>query len=388
LIGFERSVAVVIGIDEYGRGIPSLKTAVNDARAVAAMLETRFGYVVHLLIEDVSLERLRTLFGQALRGEIGTEDRLLVYFAGHGVAMDGDDGPDGFLIPQDGRPEDPRSFLRMTELAAYLDELRCRHLLLILDCCFAGAFRWSSTRDLGTLPEIIHKERYRRYIEDRAWQALTSAAHDQKALDVLAGETIGERGHDSRRLEHSPFATALLKALEGEADLVPRPKDGRPGGDGVITATELYLYLRESVEDGVGKRGHRQTPGLWPLKKHDKGEFIHLVVPGQEPELPPAPELTDEKNPWRGLESYNEEQEPLYFGRRRVIRSLHERVCVHPLTIVLGASGTGKSSLVKAGWLPRIRRIRSGRWRPVPPIRPGKAPLTSLASMVLPGEAE
>jgi hypothetical protein len=114
-------------------------------------------------------------------------------------------------------------------------------------------------------------------IRDPAWQVLTSSAHDQKALDVLSGETIGQRGRDPDRSGHAPFAAALLRALQGEVDLVHRSKNGRPGGDGVITATELYLYLRECVESGAEGSGHRQTPGLWPLKKHDKGEFIHLV---------------------------------------------------------------------------------------------------------------
>ena len=50
-----------------------------------------------------------------------------------------------------------------------------------------------------------------------------------------------------------------------------RAAPGRAGGDGVITATELYLYLRGRVEDEAEGEGHHQTPGLWPLKKHDKG---------------------------------------------------------------------------------------------------------------------
>jgi hypothetical protein len=140
----------------------------------------------------------------------------------------------------------------MTELSVCLERLPCRHLLLILDCCFAGAFRWSSTRDLGALSEVIHRERFDRYIRDPAWQVLTSSAHDQKALDVLSGETIGRRGREPGQNGHSPFAAALLRALEGEADLLPRPR-----GDGVITATELYLYLRDQVEAGAELDGHR-----------------------------------------------------------------------------------------------------------------------------------
>ena len=166
---------------------------------------------------------------------------------------------------------------------------------------------------------------------------------------------------------------------------MPRPRDGRPGGDGVITATEMYLYLRECVEVDADGIGYRQTPGLWPLKKHDKGEFIHLV-PGHSLNLPPAPPLDEANNPWRGLQSYEESHAPLFFGRSRFIATLAGQVRERPLTIVLGASGTGKSSVVKAGLLPNLRSREPGAWQIPVPFRPGKSPLASLAALCLPGE--
>ena len=58
----------------------------------------------------------------------------------------------------------------------------------------------------------------------------------------------------------------------------------------------------------------------------------------------------------------------------------------HPLTVVVGASGTGKSSVVKAGLLAELRRTEPDTWRILPPFRPGKSPLASLAGLSLPGE--
>ena len=84
---------------------------------------------------------------------------------------------------------------------------------------------------------MIHKERFERFLKSPAWQVLTSAAHNQKALDVVAGQTLGSRGiREKDGTQHSPFALALYNALRGEGDLIPKG-----GGDGVITATELYL---------------------------------------------------------------------------------------------------------------------------------------------------
>jgi uncharacterized caspase-like protein len=180
---FTHSLAVVIGIDAYEHGIPPLTTAVNDATRLAEILQAAHGYETLLLTGgaaglQVTRERLRTLFTEELPARLGNDDRLLVYFAGHGVALDGDDGPRGYLVPQDARPGNSTSMLAMTDLHAWLTALPCRHMLAILDCCFAGAFRWTSTRDIGALPEVLHKERYDRYLLSPAWQVLTSAAYD------------------------------------------------------------------------------------------------------------------------------------------------------------------------------------------------------------------
>src|SRR5262249_54146597 len=61
-------------------------------------------------------------------------------------------------------------------------------------------------------------------------------------------------------------------------------------------------------------------------------------------------------------------------------------VRAQPLTVVLGASGTGKSSVVKAGLLPLLRSSEPDAWQILPPIRPGKSPLAALAGLSLPGE--
>ena len=127
---------------------------------------------------------------------VAADDRVVFYFAGHGIAADGDDGPAGYLVPADADPTDLKTLVPMAELQAALQALPCRHLLLILDCCFSGAFQWASrTRAIGSLmPKRIYKERFDRFVFDRAWQVITSAAYDQKALDVLQGRATGDRG--------------------------------------------------------------------------------------------------------------------------------------------------------------------------------------------------
>lgn len=371
---FQQNYAVIIGINDYHNGIAALKTAVNDARVLAELLQNQHHYTTTLLIEQsATLRHLTDLLQIRLPQTIHSDDRLLFYFAGHGVALDGEDGPAGYLIPQDAQLQNPATFLRMQDVHDALTALPCRHLLAIFDCCFAGAFRWSSMRKLLPVPEVIHKERYDRFIQDPAWQVITSAASDQKAWDVLASDKRGQRG------QHSPFAAALIQALQGEADSIPPAKDNKPGGDGVITATELYLYLRDAIE--LNPDTYNQTPGLWSLQKHDKGEFIFLA-PGHELNLPPAPPLDPSNNPYRGLAAFEEADSQLFFGRTALIEKLAIAVSKQPLTIVLGASGSGKSSLVKAGLLPYLRQPLHKQvhadWFLVSPLRPQETPSESL----------
>ncbi|WP_414625152.1 caspase family protein [Calothrix sp. CCY 0018] len=369
---FKRNLAFIIGINNYSNGISPLKTAVNDAKKLVEILREKHNYQVWVCLDEVAtLSNLNQLLEKTLQQQVTENDRLLFYFAGHGVALNGDDGPAGYLIPQDAKRGDIDSYLPMTKLHDALSLLSCRHFLGVFDCCFAGAFRWSSTRDLLTTPEVIHKERYDRFIIDAAWQIITSSASDQKALDNFKLDT--ERGQVGN---HSPFATALLEALEGQADVYPPAKNGKSAGDGVITATELYLYLRDRVEVPTEKHRLRQTPCIWCLNKHDKGEYIFLS-PGHELNLPPAPPLDESKNPYRGLKSFDEEHSKLFFGRQALTQQLYRQVEKQPLTVVLGASGTGKSSLVKAGLIPYIKQSNP-QWHILAPMRPGESPLKAL----------
>lgn len=393
-----RNLAIIIGINDYANGIPRLETAVNDAEQLADLLRKHHRYATLLLTQTVTRERLLAELHKAA-GIATEQDRVLFYFAGHGIALDGDEGPEGYLIPQDADAKDPASFLPMTELSAALDALPCRHLLAILDCCFAGSFRWAGiSRAIPHPPTLIHRERYLRYIRHPARQVITSAAHDQKALDVLGGDIVGRHGQVgyAERL-HSPFARALIEGLSGAADQLP------DGGDGLVTATELYLYLREAVEPTAKQHAsHDQTPGLWPLRGHDKGEYV-FRTPGKTFDPPPAPALTEANNPYRGLQAFERKHGALFFGRTRLVDRLKTLVAEQPIVAVLGVSGSGKSSLVNAGLLPRLqppiaaasavpdddatvlvkrvvdrqgRRLRS--WHCLEPLRPGSAPDVSL----------
>src|SRR5467141_2508472 len=89
--------------------------------------------------------------------------------------------------------------------------------------------------------------------------------------------------------------------------------------------------------------------------------------------------------PYRGLDAFREEDSAFFFGRGGVdepgspIGHLVRTVREHPFVMVVGRSGSGKSSLVYAGLLPALRRERDRFWS-VLSLRPGPEPLRALAT--------
>src|SRR4051812_30048522 len=67
----------------------------------------------------------------------------------------------------------------------------------------------------------------------------------------------------------------------------------------------------------------------------------------------------DEQNPWPGLGSFDEGAARFFNGRRNETAELRRLVLNAPLTIVFGASGLGKTSLLQAGFFPLLRREHS-----------------------------
>lgn len=365
---FQNSYAFLVGINDY-QHVSSLRTAVNDANMLAKQLAEHHGYQVMGPLLNASKVDLVRLLEIDIPKRVGVHDRIIFYFAGHGIALDSDNNPKGYLVPADAKPNDIDSLVSMDLLHNAITSLPCKHGMMILDCCFAGAFKWSTGfRDvIFDLPAIIYEERFYRYVRDPAWQVITSSASDQKAVDVLSNRTLGMRNEDGAK--HSPFALALLEGLTGEADTIPKDRV-----DGVITATELYTYLRDRVEDQTSIHGKRQSPSIFSLRKHDKGQFIFLN-PRHPLNLLPIPR----RNPFMGLQSYNEDDNLLFFGRDRVIVALDDLINNKSLVVVSGSSGTGKSSVIKAGLLPLLRKKG---WNILPLLRPGEEPFKRLKTEI------
>ncbi len=409
-LGFRQSHAFVIGINEYQGLDANLKTARGDSEEIAKRLKVLQGFDNVLLMNNVGKEQIMALLNwlkatdrpAAIRipdqefslgsrpyrsrsgwlrpatdsglptdlpeveltfdaathklllapeatFDIQPEDSIVFYYAGHGFPGEVKDGPAGFLAPTDALNKlvDNETLIPMDEVYHALSEIKCKHTLLILDCCFAGKFRFSSLSRGRPRPFLMpmYKRRYERYKSSDAWQVLVSAGPEQTANDSAKWAAIRD---------HSPFAVTLIEALEGRADIPAGANRGKSEGDGIITATELFLYVWDRVERLTGEV-KPQHPGLFPMAQHREGEFIFLNPKIDSDRFRFAED--PDKNPYKGLLPYEQADSAVFFGRERVVQQIVARLQQEDLLFITGPSGSGKSSVVKAGVFPALQGV-------------------------------
>lgn len=91
------------------------------------------------------------------------------------------------------------------------------------------------------------------------------------------------------------------------------------------------------------------------------------------------------RTPYVGLSSFGEGDAPFFFGRSKVIEALVARLAASRMALVIGASGSGKSSLVRAGLIPALKKGAidgSEGWFYPEPVIPGNSSLAALAAAV------
>ncbi|MFJ3084524.1 WD40 repeat domain-containing protein [Streptomyces halstedii] len=108
-----------------------------------------------------------------------------------------------------------------------------------------------------------------------------------------------------------------------------------------------------------------------------------IVVYRLENPAPPRVDWPRDRSPYPGLDAFAEDEAAVFFGREALAVELTRRLHTSSdrpadrFLVLVGASGSGKSSLVRAGVMPRLR---DRRWTLVPAFTPGAHPLGALAS--------
>jgi len=164
---------------------------------------------------------------------------------------------------------------------------------------------------------------------------------------------------------HHPLAPLTGNALMVTAILTdPMPS--------LATAVpELPLGLVEAVDQCLRKHKENRWPDAVSLLR-----ALEPFLPGRF-----TRDLKLDESPYAGLSSFQEADADRFFGRQLEVAAMVNRLSERPLIGVVGPSGSGKSSFVRAGVVPALKR--SGDWE-VLVVRPGRSPLAALASAISP----
>ncbi|MCB9522462.1 MAG: protein kinase [Myxococcales bacterium] len=119
-----------------------------------------------------------------------------------------------------------------------------------------------------------------------------------------------------------------------------------------------------------------------PKDRFADGTALRAALSALEPERRGD---VPEGNPYRGLAAFEAQDRGLFFGRDGEIRQVLERLAAEPFVLVAGDSGTGKSSLCRAGVLPRVGAwFKDDRhWQAVTLV-PGRRPVDHLCAALAP----
>jgi hypothetical protein len=247
---FGRSYAVLFGVSEYDYR-NDLHGPARDLQNLSKALTAQgFDMVAVVLNRNVTASTLRNI-QQHFTERLQPDDRLLVYYSGHGDRDPAGDA--GFIVLTGSNPtaRSRSTEVSMTEFMTWMKALPVKHLLVILDACYAGLAIGGVTRGEG--PPLDSENR----------QELYQLSSRSGRFVITAGDET-QRAHEHTRWDGGLFTRGILRALEMR-DV------GRPN-DRLVTTFELFMRTKQFVTEEVRRYGlSPQSPLI-----HDLGETPRL----------------------------------------------------------------------------------------------------------------
>ncbi|MFC5959550.1 AAA family ATPase [Streptomyces pratens] len=348
--------ALVVGTAAHpGRQLPDLPSALRSAQDVAEMLSTvcGMGDRVTLLTDPTSpsdvLEALATAIDRAepteQRYERGT---VLLYFVGHGLRGP---GQQLYLATASTKSQtDMAHSVPYTEVERYLSDAAADPVV-ILDCCFAG-----NAQEPG-----------------RPTAADPFAGARPTGSYLLASAMRNALAYAPPDAEHTLFSGQLLSLL----------REGDAGGPKWLTLGGVYRLLDQRLQGSAARPYGGGTARMSELTLAVNRRYEPLPGPSTEQRAADTPDPDADPDavcPYPGILPFLPEQHRLFFGREELAQELLRRVEQarpgEPVVLV-GPSGVGKSSLLRAGLSVAAEQAGIG------PVRlmsaPGERPFRRLA---------
>ena len=341
--------ALIVGLNTYTY-LRKLNAPAEDAEAIARCLEQqgefrvwrlpeaienskpRVGKTLHLTLPELQ-RALVQLFKPSGRQ---IPDTALFYFSGHGVRYDAGI-QEGYLATSDVNPDQGFCGLSLRWLRQLLKESPVRQQIIWLDCCHSGELLNFDEADPGDQGKG----------RDRCFIAASRASQ-------VAYEEMGSA--------HSVLTRALLGGL-----------DPKRLPDRWIDNLVLTDFINQALKGAI------QSPVC-----NNSGEPINLTRSWEVADQPAATSTEQGVCPYKGLTYFdcNDEDPKYFYGRTALTDQLLDQVRQSNFLAIVGASGSGKSSVLRAGLLHQLKVGRkvsgSDQWQ-IKIMVPGEHPLQNLA---------
>jgi S1-C subfamily serine protease len=242
---YNQSYAVIIGINAYEKW-PSLEYAVNDARSIQKRLKDMGFDTITLLDNNATRENILKVLGDELPKRVEKNDRVIIFFAGHGQTEELADGSQmGYIVPVD---SDTRNIfstaISMDQVRQFSRRLPAKHVLYLIDACYSGL---GLTRSGGIPPS------------DRDY---LNKITTRKAHQMLTAGGKGEQAHEEEG--HGVFTKYILEGLDGSADREDK---------GYVTFSDLASYVKPKV---TRMTRNSQVPQYGSID--GEGEFVFVLT--------------------------------------------------------------------------------------------------------------
>ncbi|GGA54804.1 caspase family protein [Okeania sp. KiyG1] len=350
--------ALVVGINHY----PLLKDSsaqprnlikpAADAEAIAQLLETYGNFQVqrfpganiegswqvdpHPKIKNCEINALKEAISKLFNPLDNIPETALLFFVGNSLLDEQGGVQEGFLATSDTNPQKGKWGISLHWLSQLLQKSPVKQQIVWLDCYHQGKKIDFLQTSLSNIESTYN---------DRCYIFVS------QEIEVYTTQINSE---------YSFLTSCLLEALEPE---------NYPNF--CVTNYNLIDYINRKIS----------LSNLHPVFNNSGNE---IILTGEK-EVTENPDLTAGVCPYKGLAGFefNDKDSKYFYGRKTLTNVLLEKVRSRNFLAVVGASGIGKSSLVKAGLLYQLKlgqRLSGSNTWPILIIRPGEHPLKNLAA--------
>jgi uncharacterized protein len=243
--------ALVIGNNHYAH-MPALKTPHSDAKAIAELLSTQYGFRVQLLLDADEEQIKRSIY--SLTQAAHDDDNVLIYFAGHGYMAKVSERSRlrGYWLPTNADEDQDVNWVDNWWITDHLDAAKARRALVIADSCYGGVF--STDLPIGPvakLPALAEGD-------------LAKKLARRSRFVLASGGAAPVIDAASPTAEHSTFAGALLEVLRSNT--------------GAMSIVELYGRVFDKMYASAGAK-LSQEPELRVIRAaghQGEGDFFFV----------------------------------------------------------------------------------------------------------------